>query len=93
MVFPWWCCGLDDSQVRATAANSITIPAIGDDGFAKANEITVWKSVMTAGRVITSCVGKSVCYFVSLDICVTRWGSVASVRNNTALIGVCSDTS
>ena len=41
---------------RPAAANSITIPTIGDNGFAKANEVTVWKSVMTTGRVITSCV-------------------------------------
>ena len=59
MVSPWWCCGLDDSQEKAAATKSITIPAIGDDGFSKAIEITAWKSVMAAGRVITSCVGQS----------------------------------
>ena len=71
MVFPWWCCGLDGSQDREAAANPITIPAVGDDGFAKVNKITAWKSIMAAGRVITSRVGQSVCYFVSLDTCVT----------------------
>ena len=57
VVSPWLCCGLDGSQEIAAAANPITIPTIDDDGFAKANEITTWKSVMAAGRGITSCVG------------------------------------
>ena len=73
MVFPWWCCGLDYCQERATAANSIIIPAIGDDGFAKANEITAWKSVMAAGQVVHAILfQQSFCYFVFLDTCVTR---------------------
>ena len=72
MVFQWWICGLDDSQEGTAAANPITIPAIGDNGFGKAIEITAWKSVMAAGRAITSCIGYSICYFVSLNTCVTR---------------------
>ena len=57
MVFPWWCCGLDGSQERAAAANPITFPGVGDDGFAKSSKVTARKSVMAAGRVIMYCVG------------------------------------
>ena len=66
-------CGLYGSQEPAIVGpNPIAVLTFGDDGFAKANEVTAWQGVIIAGRAIAPSVGYSICYFVSVNTCATR---------------------